>query len=46
MVGFEMYFRVELKGMIDVFDVLGGTKEILGLLMFGVINWVDGGTFH
>lgn len=44
--GLKCTFRIELKGMIDVFDVLDVTKGILGLLIFGVINWADRGTFH
>lgn len=46
MVGFGMYFGVELMVIIGGLDVLGQAKGIPRLLMPGLINWMDGRTFH
>lgn len=46
MVGFKCAFGVELIGIIGRLDVLDEAKGIWRLLMFGMTNWVDGGTFQ
>lgn len=45
MVVFKCTFGVELMGIIGRLDVLDAAKGIERLLLFGLINWVDGATF-
>ena len=44
--GLEYSFGVELMVIIGGLDMLGQAKGIPRLLMSGLINWMDGGTFH
>lgn len=46
MVGFKCALGVELMGIIGRLDVLDEAKGIWRLLMFGMIDGVDGGTFQ